>query len=72
MEAKRKSSESRRRTTFKTEIRTFKTEMNEEDDSFVVATDRSTLLGEYNSQMLKCESWIYTIIQSFKRPYKLL
>lgn len=50
MTARRKSSEtSSRRTTLKTE------RISEEGDDFVVTTDRATLLGEYNNQMLKCK-----------------
>lgn len=46
----RKSSETRRKNTLKCAE-----ESEESIDTFTIKTDRATLLGDYNSQMLKCE-----------------
>lgn len=49
MATKRGSNGARRKLTTKTES------IGEEEDKFSVSTDRATLLGEYNNQMLKCK-----------------
>jgi hypothetical protein len=59
MEMSRKTSETRRKNTLKCD------ESVENVDAFQAKTDRSTLLGEYNSQMLKCKyTWGFSLVMT--------